>query len=181
LNDIVHPVGTKIFATRVVDNTESISQTEANTVTTVNTLPVTFNITATANSTSNATANLNLMNYVNVGDILIFTGVYKWITDTVNVQAGSNTVFGANSNFINDLIDGDIIYLSTGNTETVTVSNTNYLTTQNTIGVTATGVTINVYFDESKTVTFVNANTIKVDTLFTANSNFVVTNVLKVK
>jgi hypothetical protein len=181
LNDIVHPVGTKIFATRVVDNTESISQTEANTVITVNTLPVNFNITATANSTSNATANLNLMNYVNVGDILIFTGVYKWITNTVNVQAGSNTVFGANSNFINDLIDGDIIYLSTGNTETVTVSNTNYLTTQNTIGVTATGVTINVYFDESKTVTFVNANTIKVDTLFTANSNFVVTNVLKVK
>jgi len=177
--DIVHPVGTKIFATRVVDNTESISQTEANTVITVNTLPVNFNIAASANSTSNATA--NLMNYVNVGDILIFTGVYKSITNTVNVQAGSNTVFGANSNFINDLIDGDIIYLSTGNTETVTVSNTNYLITQNTIGVTATGVTIDVYFDESKTVTFVNADTIKVDTIFTATSNFVVTNVLKVK
>ena len=177
--DIVHPVGTKIFATRVVDNIETMDQTDSNTTITINALPVKFNISAGANSTSNTTA--NLMNYVNVGDTVIFTGVYKWIANTVNVQAGSNTVFGANSNFINDLIDGDIIYLSTGNTETVTVSNTNYLTTQNTIGVTATGVTINVYFDESKTVTFVNANTIKVDTLFTANSNYVATNVLKVK
>lgn len=177
--DIVHPVGTKIFATRIIDNDESIDHTDANTVITVNTLPVTFNIKSSANSTSNATA--NLMNYVNVGDTLIFTGVYGWIVNTVNVQAGSNTVFGANCNFINDLIDGDIVYLSTGNTETITVSNTHYLTTQNTIGVTANNISINLYFDETKTVTFVNANTVIVDTIFTANSNYVVTNVLKVK
>ena len=122
------------------------------------------------------------MNYVNVGDVVIFTGVYRNVANTVNVTLGSNTVFGNNSTFINDILDGDIIYLSTGNTETVlSVSNSKYLITQNTIGVTANNVTINLYFDETKTVTFVNANTIKVDTAFTSNTTNIVTNVKKVK
>jgi hypothetical protein len=180
LNDIVHPLGTKTFVTRIDNNQENISANDVNQSITVTTLPTKFNIVYGANATTNTTA--NLMNYVNVGDVVIFTGVYRHVANTVNVNSGSNTVFGNNSNFINDIQDGDIIYLSTGNTETVlSVSNSKYLITQNTIGVTATNVTINLYFDETKTVTFVNANTIKVDTTFTSNTKNIVTNVQKVK
>jgi len=180
LQDIVHPLGTKTFVTRIDNNTEIVTPDEVNQYITVKALPTTFNIVYGANATTNTTA--NLMNYVNVGDVVIFTGVYRHVANTVNVNSGSNTVFGNNSNFINDIQDGDIIYLSTGNTETVlSLSNSKYLITQNTIGVTATNVTINLYFDETKTVTFVNANTIKVDTAFTSNTKNIVTNVQKVK
>ena len=180
LNDIVHPLGTKTFIIRTDDNSEVITPSDNNQTVTVKTLPTTFNIVYGANSTTNTTA--NLMSFVNVGDVVIFTGVYRHVANTVNVTLGSNTVFGNNSNFINDIQDGDIIYLSTGNTETVlSVSNSKYLITQNTIGVTATNVTINLNFNETKTVTFVNANTIKVDTAFTSNTINIVTNVKKVK
>lgn len=180
LQDIVHPLGTKTFVTRIDNNTENLNFSDINQSITITTLPIKFNIAYGANSTTNTTA--NLMNYVNVGDVVIFTGVYRNVANTVNVTSGSNTVFGNNSTFINDIQDGDIIYLSTGNTETVlSVSNSKYLITQNTIGVTANNVTINLYFDETKTVTFVNANTIKVDTAFTSNTTNIVTNVKKVK
>lgn len=180
LNDIVHPLGTKTFVTRIDNNQENISANDVNQSITVTTLPTKFNIVYGANATTNTTA--NLMNYVNVGDVVIFTGVYRHVANTVNISLGSNTVFGNTCNFINDILDGDIIYLSTGNTETVlSVSNSKYLITQNTLGVTANNVTINLYFDETKTVTFVNANTIKVDTAFTSNTLNIVTNVLKVK
>jgi hypothetical protein len=180
LQDIVHPLGTKTFVTRIDNNTEIVTPDEVNQYITVKALPTTFNIVYGANATTNTTA--NLMNYVNVGDVVIFTGVYRNVANTVNISLGSNTVFGNTCNFINDILDGDIIYLSTGNTETVlSVSNSKYLITQNTLGVTANNVTINLYFDETKTVTFVNANTIKVDTAFTSNTLNIVTNVLKVK
>jgi len=180
LNDIVHPLGTKTFVTRIDNNQENVSANDVNQSITVTTLPTKFNIVYGANATTNTTA--NLMNYVNVGDVVIFTGVYRHVANTVNISLGSNTVFGNTCNFINDILDGDIIYLSTGNTETVlSVSNSKYLITQNTLGVTANNVTINLYFDETKTVTFVNANTIKVDTAFTSNTLNIVTNVLKVK
>jgi hypothetical protein len=180
LNDIVHPLGTKTFVTRIDNNQENVSANDINQSITVTTLPTKFNIVYGANATTNTTA--NLMNYVNVGDVVIFTGVYRNVANTVNISLGSNTVFGNTCNFINDILDGDIIYLSTGNTETVlSVSNSKYLITQNTLGVTANNVTINLYFDETKTVTFVNANTIKVDTAFTSNTLNIVTNVLKVK
>jgi len=180
LNDIVHPLGTKTFVTRIDNNQKNVSANDVNQSITVTTLPTKFNIVYGANATTNTTA--NLMNYVNVGDVVIFTGVYRHVANTVNISLGSNTVFGNTCNFINDILDGDIIYLSTGNTETVlSVSNSKYLITQNTLGVTANNVTINLYFDETKTVTFVNANTIKVDTAFTSNTKNIVTNVLKVK
>jgi len=180
LNDIVHPLGTKTFVTRIDNNSENVSANDVNQSITIKALPTKFNIVYGANATTNSTA--NLMNYVNVGDVVIFTGVYRNVANTVNISLGSNTVFGNTCNFINDILDGDIIYLSTGNTETVlSVSNSKYLITQNTLGVTANNVTINLYFDETKTVTFVNANTIKVDTAFTSNTKNIVTNVLKVK
>jgi hypothetical protein len=52
--------------------------------------------------------------------------------------------------------------------------------TQNTINITANNQTINVVFDDIRTVTFVNANTILVSGSFTTTANLVTTILQKV-
>jgi hypothetical protein len=188
LNDIVHPLGTKTFVTRIDNNQENVAANSSNQSITIVTLPVKFDIVYGANATTNTTTDLT--NYISVGDVVTFTGVKRHVANTVNVTSGSNTVYGKTCNFINDILDGDIISINTNpsisnptiiNETVLSVSNTNYLITQNTIGVTAINATINLYFDETKTVTLVNATHIKVDTKFTSNTLNIVTNVLKVK
>ena len=101
---------------------------------------------------------------------------------TINVTPSSNVVTGNNTTFINDLQDGDTIYISTGNTGLVSsISNTTSLVFGNTINVTATGQTINLIFDSVKTVTFVNANTIIVSGTFEVTSNLVTTILQKIE
>jgi hypothetical protein len=98
------------------------------------------------------------------------------------VASTSNVVTGNSTTFINDIQDGDTIYISSGNTETVIyVTNTSSLMTQNTINITANNQTINVVFDDIRTVTFVNANTILVSGLFTTTANLVTTILQKVE
>jgi len=182
INDIAHPIGTKILVTRVFDNKENANVNTVNEIVTIKNFTDTFNISYGANSSVSTNVSANLINQINVGDTLIFTNVYRSVANTVNVVSGSNTIFGSNCNFINDIIDGDIIYLSTGNTETVvSVANSSYLTTQNNINITANNVSINVFFNDLKTVTFVNANTVLVDSNFVSNSTFTVAKILKVK
>ncbi len=124
----------------------------------------------------------NLTNTVNVGDMVILTTLSKRVNGTVNVASTSNVVTGNSTTFINDIQDGDIIYISSGNTETVTyVTNTSSLLTQNTINITANNQTINVIFDDIRTVTFVNANTILVSGSFTTTANLVTTILQKVE
>ena len=182
LNDIVHPVGTQTFVTRVDNNDETVlKQITTNTLITV-TLTDTFNIANGSNNMICTNVSSNVANTVNVGDFVILSDVSRRISGTANVTSGSNTITGISSNFINDIIEGDIIYLSTGNTETVSnVISSTSLQTQNTINITTTGVTINLVFNDTKMVNFVNANTILVNTNFTTNSNFVTTSVQKVK
>lgn len=183
LNDITHPVGTKIFATRVLNIEEAVAISNTSQVITVNNLPDSYNISYGANNVVTTNSSANLMNYVNVGDVIILKDVYRSVTNTVNVTYGSNTVYGPNTNFINDIQEGEIIYLSTGNTETVLeISNSNYLVTQNTLyAPTTSGVSINVKFDEVKTVTFVNANTVLVSSNFSSNSKFTTATIQKVE
>ncbi len=182
LNDIVHPIGTQTFVTRIDNNDETVlKQITTNTLITV-TLTDTFNIANGSNNMVCTNVSSNVANTVNVGDFVILSDVSRRISGTANVTSGSNTITGVSSNFINDIIEGDIIYLSTGNTETVSnVISSTSLQTQNTINITTTGVTIDLVFNDTKMVNFVNANTILVNTNFTTNSNFVTTSVQKVK
>lgn len=182
LNDIVHPIGTQTFVTRVDNNEEMVlKQITTNTLIAV-TLTDTFNISNGSNNMICTNVSSNVANVVDVGDIVILSDVSRRISGTANVTSGSNTITGISSNFINDIIEGDIIYLSTGNTETVSnVISSTSLQTQNTINITTTGVTIDLVFNDTKMVNFVNANTILVNTNFTTNSNFVTTSVQKVK
>jgi hypothetical protein len=184
LNGIVHPVGTKTFVNRIDNNQETIyKEISSNNLIQLTVLcSETYNVANGSNNMVCTNVSANLVNIFDVGDIVILNQVSRPISGTANVTSGSNTITGVSSNFINDIIEGDIIYLSTGNTETVSnVISSTSLQTQNTINVTETGVTINLVFNDTKMVNFVNANTILVNTNFTTNSNFVTVSVQKVK
>lgn len=184
LNDIVHPVGTQTFVNRIDNNQETIYKeiTSNNLIQLTVLCSETYNVANGSNNMVCTNVSANLVNIFDVGDIVILNQVSRPISGTANVTSGSNTITGISTNFINDIIEGDIIYLSTGNTETVSnVISSTSLQTQNTINITTTGVTINLVFNDTKMVNFVNANTILVNTNFTTNSNFVTVSVQKVK
>ncbi len=171
LNEVVHPIGMKAFVTRIDTNEEDAANTQIETMNLIRfTLANTVNVVADSNTIIGVGANPDFANTINVGDMIIVTDLTRFANGTVNVTSGSNVVTGTDTTFINDIQDGDLIYISSGNTETVTfVTNTSSLITQNTISVTDTDLTINLIYDEIKTVTFVNANTILVDSTFTAS------------
>jgi hypothetical protein len=180
LADIVHPMGTKTFVTRVENMVSQVSSNVANKTLSVKTIPVTLNISNTKLNAVTTNSQINVANSVSTGDIVTFTSVNKRISGTVNVSG--NTLYGTSTNFINDLLDGDLIYISTGNTVTVSnVVSANVLVLQNTINVSANAVYVNVVFNDTKTVSGVNANTILVSSAFTTNSSFVTATVQKVK
>ena len=183
LNEIVHPLGTKTFVNRINSHTEDVANTSLTTINIIKTeLANTFNIRSGSNNMVATGASPDLANTVNVGDMVILTTLSKRVNGTVNVASTSNVVTGNSTTFINDIQDGDTIYISSGNTETVIyVTNTSSLMTQNTINVTSNNQTINVVFDDIRTVTFVNANTILVSGLFTTTANLVTTILQKVE
>lgn len=181
LNNVVHPLGTKTFVVRTDATTEYPDYTSSDYFIRTKTLPYTVNIVSGTKNMVSTNTSANLVNFVNVGDTLILKNLYKPISGTANVKNGSNTIIGTGANFINNFQDGDIIYLSTGNTETIkSVVDANTIITQNTINITSNNAKINLIFDDMKTAKFVNANTILVDTNFTTNSRYVLTYVQKV-
>lgn len=177
LNDAAHPIGTKAFVVRIDTNEKQASNLSSNVISIVTkTLANTFNISNGSNNMVATGANANLISVVSVGDHVILSNVRRQISGTGNVRVSSNTITGNSSNFINDLLDGDTITLSTGNTGTVlSVINANTVYMNTNFNITSNDATISLVFDEVKRVTFVNANTILVDTNFTTNSTFVTT------
>lgn len=175
LNEILHPLGTKTLVSRINSNEEDVTDPEIETIhLTQQTLSNTFNIVSGSNNIISTGASPDLSNVVNVGDMIILTNLYKSINGTVNVTTSSNVVVGNNTTFINDLQDGDSIYITSGNTGTVLrVSNSNNFIFSSTINVSSNNQTLNIIFDDIKTVTYVNANTILVSGTFDVTSNSV--------
>jgi hypothetical protein len=173
VSSIVHPAGMKVFATRI-DTQELNIQAKANVFTlSASNLNYTFNI-ANGSNVMTANAVVDLSATVNVGDIVILTDVYRQVSGTINISG--NNIVGTNTNFINDVYDGDKIYLASGNTTFVAnVISANNLITSNTINITSNGITMNVVYNEIRTVMNVTSNTIMVDTNFRTNSNSVIT------
>jgi hypothetical protein len=171
LNEVVHPIGMKAFVTRIDTNEETAANVQIETMNLIRfTLANTVNIVADSNTIIGVGSNPDFANTINVGDMIIVTDLTRFANGTVNVTSSSNVITGTNTTFINDIQDGDLIYISSGNTETVTfVTNASSLITQNTISVTDTDLTINLIYDEIKTVTSVNSNTIFVDSTFTTS------------
>ena len=178
LKNVIHPVGTKSFITRIDPHNENISMDDYYIVLSNNAISVTLNI---ANGSNSIITSSSLVSEINVGDIIVLTNVSHRLSGTVNVQNNSNNVTGLDTNFLN-INDGDLIYISTGNTEIVksVIDSTNLVINEK-INVTSTGAFINIIFDEVKTVTNVNSTVIMVDTAFSTNSNNIISYVHKVK
>lgn len=180
LNNIVHPIGTVTFVNRLSDHPVEISSNLTNKIIKTSTLGYTFNVRTNSNTIVSTNTSANLASIVSVGDIITVNNLFKPLSGTANTTYGSNTIIGLNTNFLNQVQDGDVIYFSTGNTETVTVTGNTSLYTQNTIFVSNTGAKMNIVFNDTKTITFVNANTILVDTTFSTNASYVSASTQKV-
>lgn len=183
LKEIIHPIGTKSFVTRIDNNSKDVSTQNVEIIyLTQQYHSNTFNISNTTNNMVSTSVTPNVQSQVSVGDFVILKDLQKTITGTANLVSSSNVITGNGTNFINDVTDGQIIYLSSGNTVTVkTVVNANTIFAQSVMNITSTGATINILFDETKNVVFVNANTILVDTNFTTSNDFVSVIVQKVR
>jgi hypothetical protein len=182
LNQIVHPLGTKTFVNRLFNNDLTVTANLQNIIYIESDLEDTFNTTYNSNNIVSTNVSANLVESVNIGDTIIVRSVERELQGTVNVSFGSNVVIGLSTNFINELQEGDIIDLSSGNTEIVAnvVSNTEIIT-QNTIFLSSNNNTINIIFDEIGTVNFVNTDTILLNTNIDATMSFVTLTNRKVK
>lgn len=174
LDDLVHPVGTKTFITKIDNNEKVVAITNTSSFITITAMQDSYNIANGSNTIITTNTSANLMSTVNVGDLIILSNVHRRLQNTVNVISGSNILFGhANSvNFINDLQDGDTIYLSTGNTTTIKeVTNSTYAVLNTTINVTSTTATVNLVYSDVARANSINATTIITTTTFRANGN----------
>lgn len=172
LNDVVHPVGTKTFVTKVDSIPVNIFAIPYDDRVLINELPDTFDVFVTANSIVSNNVSASLTDFVAEGDYIIISGATKVLDGIGLTTAGSNTIIGIDTNFMNDINDGDTIHLSSGYDETVkSVESELKLYTQNNIVVTDTEAVITVLYDDMKRVNSVNANTIIVDTDFTYSIN----------
>ena len=174
LADLVHPVGTKTFITKIDNNEKIVAITNTSSFITITAMQDSYNIANGSNTIITTNTSANLISTVNVGDLIILSNVHRRLQNTVNVLSGSNILFGhANSvNFINDLQDGDTIYLSTGNTTTIKeVTNSTYAVLNTTINVTSTTATVNLVYSDVARANSINATTIITTTTFRANGN----------
>lgn len=184
LNDLVHPIGTKTLVVRNIDNFEIIPTSNSSDFITVTSLADSYNIGINSNTITTTNVSANLQQLVNVGDIIILSNVHKTLQNTVNVTSGSNVLTGIanNVNFINDLQEGDTIYLSTGNTVTIkSITNSNFALLSTTINVTSTSAIMNLVYSEVGTANSVNANTIITTTKFKASGSNLSATIQKVR
>lgn len=182
LNDISHPIGTKTLSVKIDDNELPLSFSADRTVLTIQNYVDTFNIAQGSNTIISTNASANLQSTINVGDTIILNNASKRITNTVNTISGSKLVYGNTVNFIGDLQDGDTIYLSSGNTVTVSnIVNSTHMYVSSVINVTDQNLTINVIYNEVLTVASVNANTIIANTKTKTTDDTLSATIIKVK
>lgn len=124
LDAIGHPIGTKVFVNRIDDNIEeaNVSVTDQSFIEI--TSPISFNIANGSNNMISTNVSANVAETINVGDTVILQNVSGRISGAVSVNLSSNVVTGNGTNFINDLMEGDRITISTSNASfNTTVSN----------------------------------------------------------
>lgn len=183
LREVVHPIGMKSFVTRIDTHSKDVFAQNASIIhLTQDYHSNTFNVSNGSNNLISTSLTPNVYSEVSVGDFVVLKNLFKTITGSANISSSSNVVTGNGTNFINDIVDGQTLYLSSGNTVVVkSVINANTIYAESVLNISSTDATINVVFDETKNVSFVNANTIIVDTEITSTNNFVSIIVQKVR
>lgn len=183
LREVVHPIGMKSFVTRIDTHSKDVFTQNASIIhLTQDYHSNTFNVSNGSNNLISTSLTPNVYSEVSVGDFIVMKNLFKTITGLANISSSSNVVTGNGTNFINDIVDGQTLYLSSGNTVVVkSVINANTIYAESVLNISSTDATINVVFDETKNVSFANANTIRVDTNITSTNNFVSIIVQKVR
>ena len=183
LQEVVHPIGTKSFVTKIDTHSKDVFTQNASIIhLTQDYHSNTFNVSNGSNNLISTSLTPNVYSEVSVGDFIVMKNLFKTITGLANISSSSNVVTGNGTNFINDIVDGQTLYLSSGNTVVVkSVINANTIYAESVLNISSTDATINVVFDETKNVSFANANTIRVDTNITSTNNFVSIIVQKVR
>lgn len=185
LKETVHPIGMKSFVTRIDNNTKTAANSNLNILFLTETYASnTFNISNNSNNmvVISPDTDANVESEVSIGDYIILQNLERQIQGTANITSSSNVITGNNTNFLNDIIDGQTIYLSSGNTLVVSsVINANTLFVTSNLNITDTDLNINLSFDSVKTVVSVNANTILVDSNFTTTNDNVSIIIQKVR
>lgn len=177
LQDIVHPLGTKTFVTKLESIYSNIFAIPSDNTITISTYSDTFNIGFGANSIVSTNTNADLSSTISVGDYVIIPNAQITLTGTISTTTGSNVITGSSTNFLNQVQETEKINVS-NIFETVHVLNGNTsLYTQNTIALTTSGASMNLVFDDVKRINYVNANTILVDTNFTYSKKFASANI----
>lgn len=127
LQEVAHPTGTKSFVTRIDTHTKDVFNQNASIIyLTQEYHSNTFNVSNGSNNIVSTSLTPNVSSQVSIGDFIVLKNVFKTIVGTANITSSSNVITGNGTNFINDLVDGQTIYLSSGNTVVVkTVINAN--------------------------------------------------------
>lgn len=182
LNEVAHPLGTKSFVTRIDSNSKKVSNNVVDIIDLTQSLVSnTFNISTSSNNMV-VTGTLNVQSQISVNDSVILTNVKTTLTGLANIATSSNVITGNGTYFINDVVDGQTLYLSSGNTIIVkSVIDDTHLYANADIGITANDLTIIGLSDITKYVKSVNANTVIVDTNFETTNTYVQVLVQKVR
>lgn len=183
LKEVVHPIGTKSFVTRIDNNNKDVFTQNASIIyLTQEYHSNTFNVSNGSVNLVSTSLTPDVSSQVSIGNFIVLKNLQKTIVGTANTTSSSNVVTGYGTNFIDDLVDGQTIHLSSGDTVVVkSVINANTIYTTSVLSTSFNDATINVVFDETKNVTFANANTILVDTNITSTNNYVSIIVQKVR
>ena len=183
LQEVAHPTGTKSFVTRIDTQSQDVFSQNASIIYLTQEYHAnTFNVSNGSNNLISTSGTPNVYSQVSNGDFIVLKNLFKTIVGTANITSSSNIVSGNGTNFINDVVDGQTLYLSSGNTIVVkSVINANTIYAESVLNISSTDATINVVFDETKNVSFANANTILVDTNISATNNYVSIIVQKVR
>jgi hypothetical protein len=182
LGEVAHPIGTKSFVTKIDSNSKKVEYNVLDIIDlTQSMVSNTFNISTSSNNMV-ATGSLNVQSQISVNDSVILTNVKTTLTGLANIATSSNVITGNGTYFINDVVDGQTLYLSSGNTIIVkSVIDDTHLYANTDIGITANDLTIIGLSDVTKVVKSVNANTVIVDTNFATTNTYVQVLVQKVR
>lgn len=172
-NEVFHPVGTKVFVRKSTNIEDQLTSNVNSTITIVNTIDTTFNVSSGSNTVICTNNSFNLTQSINVGDTIVFTNMYKTISGLANVTSSSNVVSGNGTNFINDVREDDTIVISGSNLSISSIESSNVMIMEDNFVSTSNNLIIQIMYNEFKKVSFVNANTIIVDSNVKSNSLYV--------
>lgn len=172
LQEMVHPIGTKAFVVKLDEQQgDIVDLLMSSNIYSRMIVSDTFEINESSNNLI-GTGAITLSDYVSPGDYVILSEVFEEIDGTIEVSASSNVITGTSTNFINDLYDGQKIYLSSGDSANIVyIIDETSAYTDNDFTSSSSGLTLSKYYQQTANVNFSNTDMILVDSTFTTTNS----------